>query len=244
MKSRPSEWAIAVGGGLTLAALLVLALRGWDSPGGVKSPLSARLVQTAAAPPAQIAAQPVRAEPMIDMSALQLRGVVDRAAGAVAVIQTGDGRQRLVRVGAEVQPGVRLAAGGAHHIVLASGDARRSLGFGGDTAPPAAPAPTVAATDARIAALAATSAEWRLALSPCRQDNQIIGYTVIAPDRLMLLRRAGIQAGDVLTAVNGAALASDEKVIELPQEISGANAVTFAFRRAGINRSAAVPIPR
>jgi general secretion pathway protein C len=255
--TRPIEWVIAIAGGLALAALLVWILRGDDMVPAADLPAPAPAPAPAPTAPASIAPPPAAAPPAlaappppasVDLSAIQLRGIVNRPAGASAMLEIAGSRQRLVRVGSLVMPGVEVTAIGADEVTLMAGGDARVLRF--DAAPASAPGPAVAeappaaAADARIAQLAATSADWRIGLAAERRDGRIIGYRVVDSARLPLLRRAGLQAGDVVTAINGTGLTSEEKVIELPAEIAGAYTVELSFLRGGSARSASVPVNR
>lgn len=259
-QTRPIEWVIAIAGGLALAALLVWLLRGDDF--GANSGPPARAVPVAPAPPAVAAAPPqaaIRAGPPaatlpeppaadIDLSAVKLRGIVNRPSGATAMIETTGGRQRLVRIGSVVMPGVKVTAIGPDAITLMTGASAQVLRFDGATASVTTPVPTgstpAPGLDPRIAALAATSADWRMGLAAEKRDGRTIGYRVADSARLPLLRRAGLQRGDILTAINGNGLTSEEKIIDLPAEISGAYTVELSYVRGGTARTTSVPLNR
>lgn len=247
--TRPVEWVIAIAGGLALAALLVWLLRGdelapvVDSPPPV-APVAAPAVAPVAAP--DVAAPPPPAAP--DLSAIKLRGIVNRPSGASAMLEIGGGQQRLVRVGSVVMPGVQVTAIGPNEITLMAGGGAQVLRFG-DAPASGATAAAVESTaaparDPRVAALAATSADWRIGLAAEKRDGRTIGFRVVDSARLPLLRQAGLQPGDILTAINGSGLSSEEKIIELPAEIAGAYAVELSYIRGGSARTASVPVNR
>lgn len=246
--TRPIEWVMAIGGGLALAAVLVWVLRGPAVFGTGETVVAAP--EVVSVPVAVPLAAPV-AVPVVEtvsLAGLMLRGIVQRADGAAAIIESGDGRQRLVRVGGEVRPGVRLERVEGHSVVLAAGSARQSLGFGdavaGTPAADSAEAPQGVAVSAGLRELAATSTDYRLGLKARRQGGGIAGFTIVDTARLPLLRKAGLRPGDVVLAINGSALQSEEKIIELPNEVSGAYAVDIAFERDGKQQSASVAIDK
>jgi general secretion pathway protein C len=205
------EWAVAVAGGLALAA----GLSWWWLDEEV-APVPPDLSLLTAVP----VAEAVVAAPPVDVSELELRGVIWRAEGAAAVIGLADGGQRLVRVGGQVAPGVRLARVEAGRAVLAAGgdEVVLVLDPGLATAPVAGRGP-------------AGVTDWRLALRAVREEGRIKGWAVREVAEVPLLARAGLVAGDVLLAVNGVELFSEEKLMEMPALAAGAQVVELEFRR-------------
>jgi type II secretion system protein C len=226
---------LAILGGLVLSAMLVLWLRPPSAP-ATPPQIAPQIAPTPATTPTAIttAAQPT-APP-----ALKLRGILARSGGGSAILENEAGSQRLVTVGRAAAPGWRLAALSPSSATLedASG-AVHILQFevGETTANPAtANGPPITARQdlkATPQSLAATSTAYRLALRPVAGETQLEGWTVQTPETIPLFRLAGLQAGDTLLAINGQPLFSEEKLLELPSEIAGANAVDVEFRRAG-----------
>lgn len=241
-QTTPREWAVAIGGGLALAAALVAVLRG-DDAAPVAAPATPALVQPAAAPPPLPAPSPLPPSetPSAVAPKLVLRGIVQRAGGAAAVIETGDGRQRLVRVGGQVVPGVRLEQVMRNSVELAIGSTRQMLRFDGAAAPaePAAPA-----APPGVGVLAGTVNAYRLGMEATRKGGRVRGFAVIDTARLPLLQQAGLRPGDVVLAVNGAPLVSEEKLMELPNEVAGAYSVVISFERGGQPMSATVEVQK
>jgi len=67
-----------------------------------------------------------------------------------------------------------------------------------------------------------------------RDDTgRITGWRVRDTRQLPLLEMAGLAPGDMLLAVNGQELFSEEKVMDLPGEVAGAHAVTLDYLRNG-----------
>ena len=125
--TRPREWVIAVLGGLALSGVLVWVLRGGETvpdpaPVAVAAPPMVVAPMVVPAPAPLTAAMPGAAA---DIGEYRLRGVLARAGGGgSAIIEAADGRQRLVREGREVAPGVKLEAVRGDGVVLARGGSR------------------------------------------------------------------------------------------------------------------------
>ncbi|WP_416906888.1 MAG: hypothetical protein ACMVO5_07430 [Polymorphobacter sp.] len=231
------EWAIAVAGGLALAAGLVIWLRPpaprITPPATERAPPPAAVVPAPAPPAAR--STPSSPPPLI------LRGVLPRSDGGSAILEDEGGSQRLVGLGRTAAPGWQLAALDATSATLEASDGTRHRLFFETTsgairpaekAPQTMPAPV---QKVRVEELAATSTAYRLALRPVRGDTGITGWAVQTPETVPLFRLAGLNPGDVLLAVNGRELFSEEKIIELPQEINDSNSVELRVDRGGEN---------
>ncbi len=240
--TRPAEWAAAIGGGLALAGILVWLLRGpfWaeaPTPAATagqqpNSMFSATTVSAApppspSPPPAMPTGAAARAPP-----AIILRGIIQRPDGAAAILEIGGGRQRLVRQGGEVAPGSRLVQIGGASIEIETGGTRQTIAFPGTAAVP------VSGADAGAARSVGTVSDYRLGFSPRRRDGRIDGYRADDLSRLPALRAAGLQPGDVLLAVNGQPLFSDEKLMEVPAEIAASPAFEIRYERQGREQTA------
>jgi membrane-associated protease RseP (regulator of RpoE activity) len=238
----PAEWAMAIGGGLLLALGLVWVLRsGSDAPerpsavAAVTPPPTLPVLQSAA-PPAFAMPLPqvpgssafAAPAPAAMLHGLKLRGIIARGAGTAgaAILETPDGRQRLVRIGQAPAPGVRLVAVGAASVTLATADQRLQLDFG-DARPAASAAPPPA--DERTRKIMG----WKLALEPRRLQGRINGFTVLPGPLPPALERAGLRAGDVLLSVNQNQLNNLERVTDLADEVGGSYTAEFVFERGG-----------
>jgi type II secretory pathway component PulC len=235
-QTTPREWALAVAGGVALAAVLVWW---WRGPEQVPVP---EVEFTAAPPPV---AAPVPVAPAVDMSGFVLRGILTGADGGSAIIEAG-GRQRLVRKGGVVVPGVRLEGVESGQIRLVSGANEQVLVL--DSArlgPVSDQIEPVLATEATLQSLSASANAYRLALLAVRgADGQISGWRLRDVAQVPLFRMAGMQAGDVLLAVNDQPLSSTEKVMELPLEVASAYAVKLRFSRGGQVSEAEIALKR
>ena len=220
-RNTPGEWALAIGGGLVFAAGLVWVLRGGADDNTPSPPA------VAAAPPAISAPPPATATlPPPDLTLAGLRAGPD---GGMAIVISG-GRQYLLRPGRSLPGGVRLVRIEPGRAVLTGPGGEIMLSFR-DAAPAAAPAATPPGGD---------PTPWRLALSPVRGSGGIAGWRLGSVAGLPALARAGLQPGDVLIAANGAELISEEKIMELPQELAANGQLRLAYRRANQQREAVV----
>ena len=221
----PKEWALAIGGGLALSAGLVWMLRGGDEPLPPASPPPAPVVAALVPPPAAAITAPP------DLTLAGLRAGPD---GGMAIVVAG-GKQYLLRPGRSlrhrniggirllrVEPGRAILAGPAGEMVLAFGDATPA-GPVGRTAPPGGdPTP------------------WRLALGPVKASGRLAGWRLDSLAGLPALARAGLRPGDVLLSANGTDLISEEKIMELPQELAVNGRLLLVYRRGAARREAVI----
>ncbi len=232
------EWAIAIGGGLGLAAVLVGALRGGAAP--VEPPVE---VTPLPAPPPMLVAPPPPAPPA--MPDLIVRGSVVRTGGAAAIIEIA-GRQRLVREGGSVAPGVTLVRVAARSVVLETAGRQVTIGIGEpgqDAGAAAAVAVAEAAAAGGAGAGAAGGARLRLAFDPVRAGTALVGWRLADPAKLPALAAAGLQPGDVVVSVGGRALVNEEAVLEIPAEIAANPGAKVDFQRNGKSMSVTLPKP-
>ncbi|WP_353216187.1 hypothetical protein [Sandarakinorhabdus sp.] len=208
------EWAIAIGGGLAVAAALVWLLRGGGFGG------DENIVQ----PAVTIAAAPQVPAPMAIPAAtppdLALAGVRTGPDGGMAIILLG-GRQYLLRPGRSLPGGLKLLRVEPGRAILAGPGGEQALAF--------PDAPSVAAGPPRPPGGDPTP--WLLATSPVRTAAGIGGWRLTSLAGLPQLASAGLQLGDILVAANGSELLSEEKIIELPQELAANGQLAFRVRR-------------
>jgi general secretion pathway protein C len=246
----PREWAIALVAGLGLSAVLVTLLRGGDAEAPAVEVTSTPIAPPAPfiKPPVPFVAPPPAAVAAVAATGFRLRGVIARpGAAASAIIEGGDGRQRLVRIGIKLAPGLVVTAIDAGGLTLAGagGDQRLDFGDRRSESPAATASAMPETTDvATLASLAASISDYRTGLDPRKIDGLTRGFTLVDASRLPLFRKAGLQAGDVILMVNGTAIDSEEKVMELPAEINGAKAVEILYERSGKRETASIPIAR
>ena len=218
----PREWALAIGGGLALSAGLVWVLRGGgdEAPPALLPPPPPPVI---ASPPPPVAAA------VSAPSDLALAGLRAGPDGGMAIVVAG-GKQYLLRPGRalpggmkllRVEPGRAILTGPSSEMVLAFADAAPAMA-GLATPPGGDPTPL------------------RLALSPLREQGRLVGWRLNSLAGLPALARAGLKPGDVLLSANGAELISEEKVMELPQELAANGRLQIVYRRGNTQREAVV----
>lgn len=240
MTTMPAERRRLLLGGGVLAATLALYVSLPNADGATAPEATAIQART---PEADPAADPPAAAPAapVDLSAFRLHGLT-----ATGAIIASAGRQRLVRLGREVAPGVTLQSVRQHHAVLVTSAGLFDLGFLG-VAEAAAPPSTIMAAAAEPASVRPQARrtevlQYRFGLAPRRSGGRIDGFIVRPGAEMPLLQRAGLRPGDVLIGVNGQTFDSDEKVMELASEIAGSYTTQFEFERNGQKMRASLPV--
>ena len=241
----PREWGIALLAGLGLSALLVTLWRGPDP----EAPANAPVVPVAVAPlPPAITVRAAPIIPPVPATGYHLRGLIARpGTTATAIVEDDDGRQRLVRIGSQLAPGLSVSKIDASGLTLTGADGDARLDFGDqrrpDAAIPATATPETAG-GATLASLAASISDYRTGLDPRPVAGITRGFTLVDASRLPLFRKAGLKTGDIIIMINGSAIDSEEKVMELPAEINGAKAVEILYERSGKRETAQISIAR
>lgn len=228
---RPEPRSTALALGLALpAGLTALFLYRADPPDAVP-----RLPEPALAPQVVSSALPEPAPPSTD--GLELRGVL----GSGAIIATPAG-ERLVAIGRDVVPGLRLQQVGLHRAVLVWSAGTVELVLDGRGTETASPAAAVPATDPAAEARRDETLRYRLGLAPRLDGGRINGFAIRPDADVPVLRQAGLRPGDVLVAVNGQSFDSEEKLMELASEIAGSFTAEFEFERGGRRRRATLEV--
>lgn len=236
------EWRLLALGGASLLAFC--AYLAW--PAAAPEPVLLAEPDPAAPAPAGIpaAAEPVTPTPApASLEGLALRGVMGGGqSGGAAILLMPGGGERIVRVGREFLPGLRLAAIGVSHAIIAraDGEVRLDLGRAGATRVESAAAEPQPAGLGIAPDLKRETMQYRLGLAPVKSG----GFQIKPGADLPRLRAAGLQPGDVLLAVNGQELQSEEKVLELAHEIATAYTAEFEFWRGGKRMKASMEVNR
>lgn len=172
----------------------------------------------------------------------------DGAGGGSAIIGLADGRQVSVAVGEEVEPGLVLRGVGSDHVTLARGGSVSRLIFsdvpvGVAPPPPPPPGPETVTPEPAAPALAPTAATGvrvdpgqlmaQASLRPRMQGLRVNGFTVSATGEGAALQAAGLQAGDVILAVNGRSLDRLDRITALRGELATADSAEIRFERGG-----------
>lgn len=172
----------------------------------------------------------------------------DGAGGGSAIIGLADGRQVSVGVGEEVEPGLVLSGVGSDHVTLARGGSITRLIFsdipvgvapppppppGPQTVTPEPPAPAVSPTVAAGSRVDPAQLMAQASLRPRMQGLRVNGFTVSANGEGAALQAAGLQAGDVILAVNGQSLDRLDRIAALRGELATADSAEIRFERGG-----------
>jgi len=151
-----------------------------------------------------------------------------------AILGSGDGRQEAFAVGQAVAPGVILTAVERDHVIVTRGGVRTRIGFQqaapGPYVPP--PAPTQAPQAAGGGRIAPKVFLAQTSFQPQLQNGQVLGYAIAPRDGGQALQAAGLQAGDIIRAINGSAL-SQNRFDEIEAEFAGASQVELTIERGG-----------
>lgn len=170
-------------------------------------------------------------------------------AGGGSAILAHDGRQTSYATGDEVAAGVTLAAVAADHVILRAGgrDQRIALAPPAASGLPAAHAlPVGAPPEQKQAGPDSVAVDPKALLTgtglrPQRDAGRITGYTIVPRGNEALLQRAGLQAGDVLLAVDGKPL--DPGELDDLKRDPGATA-TLTVRRGDQTRTLKLQAPQ
>ena len=233
MRFRSYRLPAALAGAVVVGATALMLPQPGDAPAPELAPPPA----IAAPLPVQLPPAATPAPVAASTAGLQLRGVLGYSGGAgAAIFGLADGRQRLVAVGREVVPGVRLEAivadratvhDGVQHLEFILPELQVGEG--------AAPAPVGIAVDPKR-----DLANFRLGLKPEGNAKRPRGYRIAAGVPLPVLQRAGLQPGDLVLAINGQTL-DEERLLELPAELVAASSVEIDYERGGKRLTATLP---
>ncbi len=183
-------------------------------------------------PPAPAPAAPAPVPAPIEGSALGLILYGVSGGGSTelaAVIGSGSAGQRLVRVGRDFQPGLKLTEIGPDYAILLAGGrpARLELRRFGEASAEGAPGRSDSEKERGI-----ESAALRAILKPVVSNGRIGGYAVGGGESLPQLQKAGLRAGDVILSVNGSQF-DQERMSELAWEMRNASKTEFVYLRDG-----------
>jgi hypothetical protein len=224
---------IATGAGIAGFAAAAAALWAW-----APAPPEPKALPAAIAPEQRIAPAiaPGSSVPAVSAEGLVLYGVSGASASAAAIIGSRLGGQRVVPVGSDYRPGLKLAEVGVDYAVLENGGQRARLELSrfaaGGSAKPTAALPAEAEQKIESAVL-------RNILKPVMASGRIGGYALKPGDSLPQLTRAGLRPGDVILSVNGSRL-DEERMAELAWQMGNAAKTEFVFMRNGKKMRASV----
>lgn len=185
-----------------------------------------------------------------DVAGLRLHGI-RRGARASAIVSDAQGMQASHLKGEDIAPGVRLVQVGIDHVLLQTASGRQRLDMANEpfpNAPPPAPAASGSTassptTDAAADADAPARALAQAGLQPQQGEGRIRGYAVPSGGlQSLVLQRAGLQPGDIITAVDGQALTA-ERHGELVSAFAGQRSLRLTVERDGQPRTVTVESP-
>lgn len=180
---------------------------------------------------------------------LRLYGVrAGGAGGGSAIVGLPDGRQVSVAVGEEIEPGLTLTAVGPDFATVSRGGSISRLTFGevpvGVAPPPPPPTtpqvvtPSSGQEEAVVVDPQALMAQ--ASLRPRMRGLAVNGFVVGASGDAPMLRAAGLQAGDVITAVDGIPLDGLGRLNELRTHLARAPQAEIRFERDGQTRTSTI----
>lgn len=158
--------------------------------------------------------------------------------GGRAIIGESAAAARLYAVGATLPGGARLLEVQVDRVILGVGGARETLLMPRATLPGAAaiaPSPASSSMPAAMPLPAQGTAapeqwvRWQAIL----KDGRIAGVRVYPGERPELFKRAGLQAGDLVVAINGQPLASEAGAAQFAQTLAASPTSTLRVERGG-----------
>lgn len=172
---------------------------------------------------------------------------------ALAMISTAENKSGMYHVGKTVSNGAVLSEVYPKYVILQRGDRYETLRLVGtaNTAQLAAPNP-IPATNAFTADLAPGKLLGNiqkqlvsnpevlaklLRIDPANENGKFVGFKLSAGQDPSIMTRFELQAGDILTGVNGVVLDSPLKGLNIVQQLSTANQVNLQIMRNGQLRS-------
>ena len=148
--------------------------------------------------------------------------------GGSAIIAVSGAAQAVFGIGEEVQPGTVLKSIAADHVELMSRNGTINLPLmAASTASGASSVPSYLVTPVKVQAapkppaIAVDPKKFleETGLRPRTENGRVTGYTVLPRGEAETLKRAGLEAGDVLVGLNGGEI-SPERYAELEYELS------------------------
>lgn len=191
---------------------------------------------------------------------LTLRGIIPAIEGGepFALIAEGGGGEHPYRPGDSLAGGAMVEAIHADRVLLKRGGRLETL-FLSDAATLPQPARTAASpntphvvTDSALASrlgrfrnrlLSNPASAWKsVNVQPVREGDTIRGYRVEPKRSGRLLSQAGLQSGDIVTAVNGIPLSDTAQVGQVIKQLSTAKRLAVQIERNGAPQTLQVDI--
>jgi general secretion pathway protein C len=166
--------------------------------------------------------------------AIKLFGVrVDQAMGrGSAIIAAPDGVQSSYAIGDEIMPGVKLKAVTFEGVTIDRGGVEEQIFLDQSiVAPVAQPGATPAAAAAPPVAGTALASE--IGFVPRTDKGQVTGFVVSPKGSGTAFRAAGLQEGDVLTAINGQGIRAADDVSRAMSSTPASGIMMLSVERSG-----------
>ena len=201
------------------------------------------------------AATPVAMEIAVDLTLLGIT-LAENADASRAIIGTPDGTTDSFGIGQTLPSGATLAAVNPDHVVIRNGDAETILYFPTDPAASAQPnVPLSTGPDlVNLIPVSAPTPSALLTGIKLAMNHDPEGYIAglgLAPDaggyRVQAdlddaLRQAGLQTGDLIASVNGAAPGDPERDLAILDTVAAAGTAVLRVERDGQTLTLTVPL--
>jgi general secretion pathway protein C len=164
---------------------------------------------------------------------------LDQAMGrGSAIIATPEGLQSSFAVGEEIVPGVKLKSVAFDSVTIDRGGVSEQLFLDQSVAAPVASGtasstgvPNVPA--AAISPFHAQALAMGVAFAPRVEKGAITGFTVSPKGSGDAFTAAGLQAGDVVTQINGATIRSVDDAMQAMNNTTGGSQISISVERSG-----------
>jgi general secretion pathway protein C len=161
----------------------------------------------------------------------------DATGGGSAIVAGPDGVQRSVSVGEEVAPGVKLAGVSFDHVTLDRGGTAEDLFLdqsGGTGAAPPSPAPGAPLmAPPAPAGVAPAALRTDIGYIPRIEGGRLSGLTVRSQGSGAAFRAAGLQDGDVVTAIAGRPVTGAGDLDRIARDYAGGGNLSLTVDRGG-----------
>lgn len=178
--------------------------------------------------PASAASDEIAPETALDLSLFGVRRGPDPQSGS-AIIRTGNIEQRSFAVGATIVDGVTLEAVYPDRVTIRRRGIAESL-YLREEARRNSSLPAASLEGGSSAAAEFWSA---IQIVPEFREGALAGYRLTEASRADLLSRTGLQAGDLITAVNGIRFASGTDIGRVINEVGSADRLRLEIERGG-----------
>lgn len=170
---------------------------------------------------------------------LKLFGIrLDQAMGrGSAIIAGADGLQSSFAIGDEIVPGVTLKSVAFDSVTIDRGGIGEQLFLDQSVAAPVAGStPTPGAAPATTAAQPTVSAQalaMGIAFAPRLDKGAVTGFSVSPKGSGDAFTAAGLQAGDIVTQINGVSVRSIEDATQALNNATGGSQISISVERGG-----------